>query len=29
MSLEQFTLHLSLSHTDNTIVAFVVLESKK
>jgi hypothetical protein len=21
--------HLSLSHTDNTIVAFVVLESKK
>jgi holo-[acyl-carrier protein] synthase len=28
-ALEQCTVHLSLSHTDNTIVAFVVLESKK
>jgi phosphopantethiene--protein transferase domain len=28
-ALDQCTVHLSLSHTDNTIVAFVVLESKK
>ena len=28
-ALEQCSVHLSLSHTDNTIVAFVVLESKK
>jgi holo-[acyl-carrier protein] synthase len=28
-ALEQCTVHLSLSHTDNTVVAFVVLESKK
>jgi holo-[acyl-carrier protein] synthase len=28
-ALDQCSVHLSLSHTDNTIVAFVVLESKK
>ena len=28
-ALEQFIVHLSLSHTDNTVVALVVLESKK
>ena len=28
-ALDQCDVHLSLSHTDNTIVAFVVLESKK
>ncbi len=28
-ALDQCTVHLSLSHTDNTVVAFVVLESKK
>jgi holo-[acyl-carrier protein] synthase len=28
-ALNQCDVHLSLSHTDNTIVAFVVLESKK
>jgi holo-[acyl-carrier protein] synthase len=28
-ALDQCTVHLSLSHTENTIVAFVVLESKK
>jgi holo-[acyl-carrier protein] synthase len=28
-ALEQCSVHLSLSHTDNTMVAFVVLESKK
>jgi holo-[acyl-carrier protein] synthase len=28
-ALVQCTVHLSLSHTENTIVAFVVLESKK
>ena len=28
-ALEQYTVHLSLSHTDNTVVAFVVLESKR
>jgi holo-[acyl-carrier protein] synthase len=27
-ALEQCNVHLSLSHTDNTVVAFVVLESK-
>ncbi len=28
-ALEQCTIHLSLSHTDNTVVALVVLEKKK
>jgi holo-[acyl-carrier protein] synthase len=28
-ALDQCSVHLSLSHTDNTIVAFVVLESRK
>lgn len=28
-ALEQCTVHLSLSHTETTVVAFVVLESKK
>jgi holo-[acyl-carrier protein] synthase len=28
-ALEQCNIHLSLSHSDNTVVAFVVLESKK
>jgi holo-[acyl-carrier protein] synthase len=28
-ALDQCRVHLSLSHTDNTVVAFVVLESKK
>jgi holo-[acyl-carrier protein] synthase len=28
-ALEPCNVHLSLSHTDNTVVAFVVLESKK
>ena len=28
-ALDQCNVHLSLSHTDNTVVAFVVLESRK
>jgi holo-[acyl-carrier protein] synthase len=28
-ALELYNVHLSLSHSDNTVVAFVVLESKK
>jgi holo-[acyl-carrier protein] synthase len=28
-ALEQYTIHLSLSHTDTTVVALVVIESRK